>query len=277
MKKLYYFLLGTFLCPYSSYSQIFYEDHFEDWDTLATFQEPVGWETSNFDSIVYVYPTLDEYDGKLAAAITGNSPDGNGFLEPGNMIRELSPSEIMPNQLRVHVRHTDIIDTSYAAIYLGIYYDTDNYQSQRLWLNHDEITDWTELILPLDFNIDGYITSFVIKFYAGPVKAFPGYEGNGVLYVDNLILETVTPTSTKDQVVQELQVWPNPADEGLHIKLPPQVAKPEYILTDAMGRVIHQAPLTNDYINTAELPNGLYNLQVREGGKLFQSRILVQH
>jgi hypothetical protein len=76
-----------------------------------------------------------------------------------------------------------------------------------------------------------------------------------------------------------IKIWPNPADDLLHIAYPAAAQAGQVRLMDAQGRVVHQTVLfaraEQIAIPTAGLPIGLYVLETYIGGLVARHKVLI--
>ncbi len=94
---------------------------------------------------------------------------------------------------------------------------------------------------------------------------------------ENRILET---SEVSRKMISEgyLSVNPNPFGNELKIVFQTGTGKREILLTDLSGKVMNQYQSTADMVrlNTRDLRQGLYLLQVREGNKSYSTRVVRQ-
>jgi hypothetical protein len=84
-------------------------------------------------------------------------------------------------------------------------------------------------------------------------------------------------TSIGGTALASLEVYPNPAQDRLNIRLDqPQAA--QVTLLDLQGRVLQRATLINRLeLNVSDLPSGLYLVQVRSEGLQVTQKVVISH
>lgn len=80
-------------------------------------------------------------------------------------------------------------------------------------------------------------------------------------------------TPLGNEVAQTLQLYPNPATDGLRLVLPGRAAAVSVQVTDVRGAV-RAVPYADGVLNVAGLANGLYTLTVSDGQKVFHERFV---
>lgn len=80
------------------------------------------------------------------------------------------------------------------------------------------------------------------------------------------------PTPYREAAAAPVMAYPNPVAESL--TLPEGVV--EATLLNSQGRAVQKADMSG-HLNTQELPDGLYNLQMYKDGQLINQRIQVKH
>ncbi len=140
-------------------------------------------------------------------------------------------------------------------------------------LNH--IMDWT---FELSANNDrpfgmclGHDNMLAVSNFGG------SSAGNTVRFID------LTPYGTGGLSAgqQELQVFPNPGNGRVQVKVPNGMAADGGIrVTDLKGRVVHESPLMQGReevsLDLTELPAGMYVLVLRKGGMVYREKLVIQ-
>jgi hypothetical protein len=71
----------------------------------------------------------------------------------------------------------------------------------------------------------------------------------------------------------QFQIYPNPADEILHLVLPSATAA-NYAIYDLCGRAVLSGQLQQAEIGLGQLPKGMYILKVVQDGQVMQGRFV---
>jgi GH43 family beta-xylosidase len=74
-----------------------------------------------------------------------------------------------------------------------------------------------------------------------------------------------------------LNIYPNPAVDILNIKLPGDMLKANYRVTNILGQVLMERELLSHEVDISRLPEGLYFLAVKSGEYLFRGSFLKQN
>jgi hypothetical protein len=111
--------------------------------------------------------------------------------------------------------------------------------------------------------------------YNGGLTKSARPSGMGTIVEPNIIVNTENPESPK-----ELAIFPNPAKEQINIKLPHRELSSEYIIYDMHGRAVLEgrsaAGQIVERVQTTSLQGGLYILQIMQGEKMYQSKVVIQ-
>ncbi|MBK6329818.1 MAG: CotH kinase family protein [Bacteroidetes bacterium] len=99
-------------------------------------------------------------------------------------------------------------------------------------------------------------------WFAGCLKGSPGVPYTPCWPV-------ATPDITKDDYIT---LYPNPAKTTLHIES--SLTLGEIIIYDNIGRAVQKTLLTNKTIDIASLPNGVYHLQCKSAGNVYNVKFV---
>ena len=99
-------------------------------------------------------------------------------------------------------------------------------------------------------------------WFAGCLKGSPGVPYTPCWPV-------ATPDITKDDYIT---LYPNPAKTTLHIES--SLTLGEIIIYDNIGRAVQKTLLTNKIIDIASLPNGVYHLQCKSAGNVYNVKFV---
>lgn len=109
--------------------------------------------------------------------------------------------------------------------------------------------------------------------------AFKNIGGNGNhIWVDNVNID-ISNTVSKVDESSGLLLFPNPAQNQIHLRVAPEFIGANGQMHDALGRVIQSFSLTSpeNLINTAELSQGVYTLTITGPHKTKTIRFIKEH
>ena len=87
-------------------------------------------------------------------------------------------------------------------------------------------------------------------------------------------INSLISSGVKELNVTELQLYPNPADNYIH--LPEQILNTELQIFDAAGRLVYfEEKVSNKNLNIEKLVPGVYSLMFKSEGTLIHSKIIV--
>lgn len=107
------------------------------------------------------------------------------------------------------------------------------------------------------------------------------HSHNDTIIFDDTVFKVVSsPVKDLTEVPVQIQLYPNPADEGVYIENLELESGPFVVrLADMNGRTVLEVQGSSDrlFLNTQHLPNGIYNASVIQGNKVFTEKIVIQH
>ena len=108
---------------------------------------------------------------------------------------------------------------------------------------------------------------------------------NGYLYPTRAFLEDFSEefqawysvvTDIEPGVGSEVVVYPNPAKDQVHIKMPVPVHGSTYQLVDLAGRSVATGTIENEVINLSQVKRGLYVIKIYTKDQLWEQRIILE-
>ncbi|HLP49804.1 MAG TPA: T9SS type A sorting domain-containing protein [Chitinophagales bacterium] len=128
------------------------------------------------------------------------------------------------------------------------------------------------------YTCDDSLTYFVKTvsgdYYKLVLTGYDNRSGKVRFYTEKLAL-TGIDEPTGDEIVNNLHIYPNPAQSVLNVLVPtvPSTLR----VMDISGRVISEYSATDNLVqyNTADLTNGVYLMQVNAAGKTSTSKFIV--
>ncbi|MBR9923051.1 MAG: T9SS type A sorting domain-containing protein [Bacteroidetes bacterium] len=274
------FLVVSLFLPLSAKAQFFLNAGFEEWEDIADYENPKGWQTTNLEGFASVYKSDSPFTGNFAALLTAGVPtiEGPG---PGRMWIDIPASEGIPSHLKVYVKHNNFSDSSRAEIYLTV--NAPDYNKQHLlWSNQSEIEDWELLNIPINYEVNTQeITEVRLEFAGGSIITPLGPAGNGDFSIDNIQL---TGVSTGLQQVApeeaEMKIYPLPAQDEITLDLR-QLPYGWYDIEilDMQGRRLYFLREAGSYnkhkIAVHLLPTGQYILVARNDQQEYLGRLQI--
>ena len=97
----------------------------------------------------------------------------------------------------------------------------------------------------------------------GLYAALPGGGDLLALPVNNIGIDEFTDV--------DISVYPNPAQSLLHIE---GITDSEVVIRDISGKTVQETELINGQIDIHQLPNGLYNLSIRQGSEVYSLQFI---
>ena len=97
-------------------------------------------------------------------------------------------------------------------------------------------------------------------------------QGNGSVYLDDIIFTLNTTLSNEANTVVGLSVYPNPASDVVYVSAAEAIES--ISLVNALGQTV-AAPFNGTSVDVAALPHGVYILTVVAGGKSSAQKVLV--
>lgn len=151
-----------------------------------------------------------------------------------------------------------------ASVYLRFWNEEGDFEEYADTLLPTD--DWTEfsIDIDLDFTPDSVLT---VLMGGGYEDAQINYDDVRFVY-DDVSVPELSPIS--------LEVYPNPANENVNIRLNETV---DIVITDMAGKAVHTEIQVNNLleINTGNWDNGIYLVQVYKGNSFETKRLIVQH
>jgi O-glycosyl hydrolase len=79
------------------------------------------------------------------------------------------------------------------------------------------------------------------------------------------------------KAINDLEVYPNPATDYIHIVIPDNNVK-TLAITDVTGRIVLEESITSDQltVNVSELPSGIYIIIAKGDDKVYKSRVTIK-
>lgn len=295
MKK--HILLFTGFLAVNAIAQI-PNNGFESWTSVGSYMEPQGYLTPN----PYATPTNSFYP------VTRSVDHYPTYMGSYSVRLESKPS-LLPNGnalgLILQNKTNDIMNgpgvsfpvsghpTSLTGYYKFAPQNGDTMRIQAmLFKNGSQVTtatfsstlavaNWTSFSLPFSGYAAADSCSILIATYNcdGPPPSYVPH-GNSVLYIDNLNFDVLL-TSVFEQSAETaaFKLHPNPASDFVTL----DVAKTyktnvTFNIYNAFGRLVSSGPLLENQqqINTADLTNGVYTLEIRSAEGLEQQKVIIQ-
>ncbi len=119
---------------------------------------------------------------------------------------------------------------------------------------------------------------YIVNIEDGEVVASPEITANPILYGVDLEYMFWGVIGQEERQVEQLQVYPNPADDVVWFNIPFR-NKLQIEVYDMMGKmVLSQTSITPglNRIDVNNLPQGIYNLRADDGSKLYATKVIVR-
>jgi hypothetical protein len=116
------------------------------------------------------------------------------------------------------------------------------------------------------------IDSVVVNWPSGITNTVVSPDVNSNLLVE----EEENVVGIKDEILENLKVYPNPADDFLNVELPSNFDKVSYRILDVNGKLVKQGNLRSKRIEISNLTTGSYLLQLIVEGARVETKIIKQ-
>ncbi|MGH1435809.1 MAG: clostripain-related cysteine peptidase [Lewinella sp.] len=105
------------------------------------------------------------------------------------------------------------------------------------------------------------------------------HSHNDTLVFDDEVFQVISNATIENFSDNNIQMYPNPADQGFNVVCPDQLETTFVLtLTDASGKTILTTELAQSiFIETKNIPNGIYTVSLSADGKTFIDQVVIQH
>lgn len=272
---------------------------FENWN-IANAECLDGWFTTNGFTAPNLSVTQGEpHSGSYSARIT-NQPTAFGAGSLGYIILG-DPESDFCSDASLQMTQGQVATTisgfynytagnanEMASLYL--YYSAINDLGgcdsiYELYQYMPPTTDWTPFQINISSNIinqwnsgpapDHLSIGFVSTMVSNDTE--PNGDPNSILLVDDLEI-AYTAVGVAESLPTSLTVYPNPANDLLHIQLP-SYKQANIQLMDAMGKTMISTNVigATASLSTSDLPSGIYMLRINDGHSISSQQVVVQH
>ena len=285
------------LIQFSVLAQSDINGDFEEWDSYD-FPLPHNWTyvVANTPCGPFSVPleqTDDNYSGNWAVKLESKvcyNPFGQLRLKTGRAYTSETEDSLAtqptewsrpyierPEELSFYYKfHQEGTDS--AAVYLLLFnYDNETHFVDTIGVTsgfiHNETTEYTEFILPIDYYKENapsfvhilFVTSKTIADL-GILEYDPAYENaypGTTFLVDNVMLRggTVNTESPENKVSHK--VFPNPFTDELHIDIRQDIQIHQITIHDNQGRIIRQYDEPDTILKMNDIPKGIYYLKLK--------------
>lgn len=292
--------LSTFLFNTSHSQNPLPNAGFEEWNDFtgglqSTYREPVGWNSANQCSeLIGTYSvsrTEDSHSGNYAAELRtrnsflpGLNVRINGFLSTATVVCGVNSggiiggiaSAVVPDSVAFWYKYSPGgVDTAYVQVMLLSGDDTLSYVKGQIY---ETVDVWTRasFAIPAPTGIPSIISTTFNSSWGDGAQGQAVTNSN--FKVDDV--EFVFATSINESMGANVDVYPNPMTDVLHVKLI-TAAGAQFEMLDATGRTVISAIISqiDSRIDVSRLPQGMYIYQVRgldnavlRTGKLMKGR-----
>ncbi|HLV45957.1 MAG TPA: T9SS type A sorting domain-containing protein [Flavobacterium sp.] len=128
----------------------------------------------------------------------------------------------------------------------------------------DSASEWTQMS----------ITSTAPEGATVLRPSFRNYNGGSELYIDNVIIHLGQPTSVKDNSIEGLSIYPNPATDMVNV-VSNSLSNKDIVITDLLGKTVLKANVSQS-VNVSALNAGVYMMQIKQDGKTATRKLIVK-
>jgi len=138
------------------------------------------------------------------------------------------------------------------------YVENDTLWTDRVFEFDDQDPDANQQFLLIEVE-DQYGNTFKKEFF---IEVIEGNTGS---------------TAVENHKTRELQFYPNPADRGITLEVPPDPASSLEIYQIATGQLLSKIKVSDGYADLSEIPDGIYLLVHRSEEGIVSQKLVVQH
>lgn len=261
MKKIYTFAVALISAATFAQTPLNTNGSLEDWPDATT--APTGWFIPNasFTNGIVSKQTTGAQDGTNYVQVTAPATSGNNSVA-------LSDITVTPG-------------TSYTIKYW--YKGTNiNFKHWAQWRtasgniapegpepfqpadNLPAVAEWTEHTVTSTAPANATILRV----------AFRNYSGGATLSIDNVLVYDASTASVKEDNIDGLNVYPNPANDIVTIASNGFGAK-QVMLFDMLGKKVLETS-TNETINVSGLKAGIYVMKITQDGKAATRKLVIK-
>ena len=261
---------------------------FENWNLQYSYENPNGWQTLNFLSVIHPSNTvsvfkatgIDKHSGnyalKLKTVFVSSNPapggidDTIGRIFTGKII--ISPPSIQygipytgrPEKLEFWCKYTPVgNDTGGAAVILSRWNGTGRDSIAAGLSLITATTTYTKYSVDLTYNSTALPDTIVIAFASSYLKIRA--RVGSTLYLDDVALTGWVGIDEHIVSDEKVQLFPNPSKDYVNIFA--QIEEAEDIqVVDASGRAMGQYKIQNykANVNTSAFAEGIYLYDIRD-------------
>lgn len=213
----------------------------------------LNYETADEKNIMIGYRFDDEFNITLESIIHEHNGASASRIVPKERI-SLQPGDQV--QL-VYEVFNEVSDEEFFYAKPGAVIDITN-GNEDLHLEHDQLEPGR------------YQIGFAIMDHS---------HNDTLLFVDE-VFEIMASNTAENFRDNGIELFPNPSDQGFHLTYPAELANNSLLLTlvDASGkRVLSTSVNQRLFVETRNLPNGVYSLMLTDGSKIFTDQVIIQH
>lgn len=226
------------------------------------------------------------------APFTNGSLSVNNFLQKEATIKKSGEfSARHTSQSSTQTIGGDLIPVEGGTTYVISYWylDNDNKARTRIWSNWrnetEDLTDNADVLKPNEYSTDNSEWQKVEFTLVAPANATHfrlqartyreavGQEG-GFIYYDDFSMVENDPTSIKQDNIDGLAIYPNPANDVINITSNGIGVKAVTIF-DLVGKKVIETS-TNQTINVSSLKAGIYLVNIKQDGKSATRKLVIK-
>jgi hypothetical protein len=263
---------------------------FEDWTTVGSYEEPIGWATMNLACAGPFYSCTKSTDhfpaamGNYSMRLENNTSltqytGAYGIAITDSMAYPFQPAFPVtgqPNTLSGYYKFTSLnYDTMFIRI---IFFQNGIMLGNNTFKTGTTTANWTPFSVTFNYPTADSATIMLWAFY--PSSQTDGPNGNSVLYVDNLSLDNTAvndPIWTLKNPMFNLS--PNPAFNRVSVNVGNlNAADATLNIYTAGGTLISAESLRHDqqHIDVRDLSSGLYLVEIKAKAWTERQKFMIQ-
>ncbi len=249
---------------------------FEDWGTIGSYEDPIGWATMNASCAGPFYSctkSTDHYPasvGNYSIRVENNTSltqmtGGYGVAITDTMAYPFQPAFPIignPTSLCGYYQYNSMNnDSMFIRI---VFFENSIMLGYNTFITGITTSSWTSFTLPLTYPSADSATLYISAYY--PSSQFDDPNGNSVLYVDNLSFDNLI-TSVPEQISENIffSLYPNPASDIVTLNIDnTNNANLTLNIYNVIGTLVKSKILKQNQrqINIGDLSNGTYMFEI---------------
>lgn len=229
---------------------------FEDWEKVDDhIENPVGWEVNNYspglDSLFnrFFKDSIHVVEGNYAMRAEKDSMINNAFFDCESRADQyLMLDSLLTDGMSVyfHIKTQSLTEWPESFVDVTIGFSKDNeYQGRVEWFNYEEIEEFEEIELPIEFvGADAISISISLASQNGGLDEC---SVNSIGWIDNFRIAESSTVFVHPIEIEDVVISPNPTDGVISLSTS-EFHGSNYQVLDVMGRSLQEGIVNNNQI-----------------------------